>query len=675
MARLKVKRHNIDFADLALDQSTTHYIGRKDGCDIVLQADPGISRQHMVLQYKNNSWSVKVLSQHLPMNSEGKSFSQLELHPSDSFLIPPYEFIFEDEASASRDVESSHPLVDLSENIDALIEQEGSDIFNQAIPDGHQIINHKKEEAINPEVTFHGNEEQTSDIHLEGEPYLKFVFQTHSESIRLKGNKWIAGRDSIAQIQLDDRKASRQHFSLEKVGEQYFIKDLKSANGTLLNGQELIADEAKEIKSGDIITVNQLTVIFELRDLSFSDKLKDLPLQAYSGPMILTSQDWDVVGPTVEPVLQQPPPLPTPQLAQISGTVQKIEAPPQKNVLRMALMGVVALGVMYFALFGTEEAPKQEVTDPLVRTFESLKPEDKKLVVDDYNLVLQYTENGQIENALSRLEKIHSLVNFYKDSKELQARNIEARELLKHKEFILQQEREQLATKQKILTIVTDCRERYASGVDAAAAKSCLSEALQLDPDNTEAQSIISGIELRLSQAEEQERRLKEYNESVEKGRELFAKAKNYLQGKDYHEAINAFSAHVNSNLPDPDNLKKASSRTIANIQGQISTQKNRFMNKAKGFVEAGNLRDAILEAEKAKTIDPYDYSIPNFIESHRRELEGQMKLLYQESAIEEKFGNLNKSEEKWKVIIEKDVPSGEYYLKAKRKMQQYGRL
>lgn len=687
MARLKVRRHQQDFGELTLDESKKHYIGRKDDSDVVLQSDPGISRQHMELSYEAGVWVARILSQHLPIIFQGKTLIQLELKESPmEFQVQPYDFVFESDELEQNAESVLNNLADLPIVMDhdispedSVHEHEESDSeFNQAIPvqdDGYHAPS-SSSDAINPEVTFHGSEEKTSEISLSGEPYLKFMYSTHSESIRLKGNKWIAGRDNIAQIHLDDRKASRQHFSIEKAGEQFYIKDLKSANGTLLNGQELLSSEPKEIKSGDIITVNQLTIIFELRDLSFSDKLKDLPLQAYSGPMILTSQEWDSVGPNLAPTLPQPMPLSPTQLAQLPGTVYKIEQPPKKNNMRTALLVVAILFIVGGIFMNQEEPAKPQATnDGQIKTFESLRPEDQKLVMDDYNLVQQYAAAGQIENALNRLDKIHTLVQFYKDSREIEARMREAREIVRQQEFIRQQQREQEETKQRVFSIVSDCRERYANGVDVDAAKSCLAEALQLDPDNVDAHSIVGAIEMRLNQAREQERLLKEYNDSVDKGRELYAKAKTYMTNKDYHEAINAFSAHINSNLPDPDNLKKTSERTIASIREHIDSQKNGYMVKARSLQTGGNLRDAILYAEQAKKIDPYDYSIPNFIEYNRRELEGQMKLLYQDGAIEEKFGNLHISKEKWKIIIDKDIPTGEYYQKAKRKMAQYGLL
>lgn len=676
MARLKVRRNQQDYGEVNLNESQSYFIGRKENCDLVLQSDPGISRQHIEIKYKSGIWTAHILSRHLPILHNGKTLNQLELTTSPmEFQVPPYDFTFENDAvdensAASHNPESFFPDSHAPESNDI---QNNFAAINQAVSDGQELIKEDVEESIQPEVTFHGNEENTNEIDLSGEPYLKFVYSTHSESIRLKGNKWVAGRDSITQIHLDDRKASRMHFSIEKVGDQYFIKDLQSANGTMINGQDLIAHEATEIKSGDIITVNQLTIIFEIRDLSFSEKLKDLPLQAYSGPMILTSQDWDAVGANALPNAPQSP-LSAPQLAKLSNTAHRISNSGPKNPIRLALMGIVALMIVIGVFYSDDSSQQKASGQEDIKTFESLSSEDQKVVIDDYNLVQQYAANGQIENAISRIDKIHTLVPFYKDSKEIEARMREAREIVKQQEFIKQQQREQAETKARVASIVADCRDRYITGVDANAARSCLAEALQLDPDNIDAQSIINGIELRLSQAQEQERILKEYNDNVEKGRELFTKAKNHLQSKDYHEAINAFSAHVNSNLPDPDELKAASLRTIASVQNHINAQKSIYMNKARAQIQAGNLRDAILNAEQAKKVDPYDYTILNFIESHRRDLEGQMKLLYQESAIEERFGNLTKSEEKWKMIIEKDIPSGEYYQKAKRKIQQFGR-
>lgn len=668
VARLKVLRNQKEYADMALEEGKMYSIGRKEDSDLVLQSDPGISRTHLNIEFGEGHWRVFALSQHIPINYKGRSTTKLVCEEeTTSFFIPPYQFNLVLENELQQEPPLQPEAADFAPEAPPLEEAAPAFPEMDAPPEGMFA---EAAEAVEAHVDgeFDGSDEKTSEIHLSGEPYLKFMFASHSESIRLKGNKWIAGRDSIAQIHLDDKKASRQHFSLEKVGEQYFIKDLKSANGSLLNGQELRPNELREIKSGDIITVNQLTIIFELRDLSFSEKLKDLPLQAYNGPMILTSQEWDLGSPQVV----MPKVLSTAQLAQLPGTAQKVAAKKGMN-LRTLLMGGAAL-VILAAVYFNQDAPRTPAAgDAQAKTYEALTDDDKRLVRDSYSLMLNLYQEGKIQNALNEVGRIHKIIPFYKDSKEIEIRLIEAQETLRQKEFIAQQRMEQERTKMKVRAIVADCRDRFSNATEIEGAQSCLNEALQLDPENGDAQMLLSSISVRMTEALERDKKQKEYNDSVEKGRELYIKAKNLFQNKEYQEAINAFSSHINAQLPDPDNLKDNSKRSIASIESMINRQKQDLMMKAQGMVTNGQLREAILHAEQAKAIDPFDYKTSNFIEQTKNDLTGQMRNLYTDSVIEERFGNLELSKTKWREIVNRDVPNGDYYLKAKRKLQQYG--
>ena len=47
------------------------------------------------------------------------------------------------------------------------------------------------------------------------------------------------GRDKANDIVLDDKLVSRRHAVIQKIGEEYFLEDLGSTNGTLLNGQRV----------------------------------------------------------------------------------------------------------------------------------------------------------------------------------------------------------------------------------------------------------------------------------------------------------------------------------------------------------------------------------------------------------------------------------------------------
>lgn len=78
----------------------------------------------------------------------------------------------------------------------------------------------------------------------------------------------VIGRDEGCLAQVVDQQVSRKHAQIRWVDAYYVIVDLKSANGTLLNGQPLSAESTLE--DGDEITVGGSRLMFSQRD--FKDR-------------------------------------------------------------------------------------------------------------------------------------------------------------------------------------------------------------------------------------------------------------------------------------------------------------------------------------------------------------------------------------------------------------------
>lgn len=64
----------------------------------------------------------------------------------------------------------------------------------------------------------------------------------------------IIGRSSDSDIRIDDRDASRQHAALQPFGEDYYLMDMGSTNGTLVNGEPV---EKRILRHSDKITVGR----------------------------------------------------------------------------------------------------------------------------------------------------------------------------------------------------------------------------------------------------------------------------------------------------------------------------------------------------------------------------------------------------------------------------------
>lgn len=86
------------------------------------------------------------------------------------------------------------------------------------------------------------------------------------------------GRDPSCEIHLDDRALSRRHCRIERRGAALWVLDLKSANGTLLNGQPV--KEPCRLHGGDVIGVGRYTVRFE----GVGEAKADTPVLTLTGP-------------------------------------------------------------------------------------------------------------------------------------------------------------------------------------------------------------------------------------------------------------------------------------------------------------------------------------------------------------------------------------------------------
>src|SRR5215217_7758310 len=75
----------------------------------------------------------------------------------------------------------------------------------------------------------------------------------------LTGTKISVGRDAASEIVLNDASVSRYHCTIVRRGEDFFITDLGSLNGTSVNGRE--ADDTR-LANGDKIIIGYLTFRF-----------------------------------------------------------------------------------------------------------------------------------------------------------------------------------------------------------------------------------------------------------------------------------------------------------------------------------------------------------------------------------------------------------------------------
>jgi len=78
----------------------------------------------------------------------------------------------------------------------------------------------------------------------------------------LRQPKIVIGRDAKAVLVLPNVSVSRRHARLIKVGDDWFVEDLGSQNGTELNGAKLESQARQKLKSGDELFVGKFRLMF-----------------------------------------------------------------------------------------------------------------------------------------------------------------------------------------------------------------------------------------------------------------------------------------------------------------------------------------------------------------------------------------------------------------------------
>ncbi|MFN0053404.1 MAG: SpoIIE family protein phosphatase [Planctomycetales bacterium] len=78
--------------------------------------------------------------------------------------------------------------------------------------------------------------------------------------IELRGERMVMGRHPACQIVLDNAAVSRNHAQILESHHTYFLEDLRSRNGTLLNGERI--QGRTELKDGDEIRICEVVLQF-----------------------------------------------------------------------------------------------------------------------------------------------------------------------------------------------------------------------------------------------------------------------------------------------------------------------------------------------------------------------------------------------------------------------------
>ncbi len=650
---LRIFLNGAEVATIELESGKEYFAGRSSGCEIQLGEFPGISRQHFRVFEQNGQWTVEVTSKLGSVLYNGEAVSELVLTEGTSFKVSQYDFFF-----AQTELKQ------------ALQKASGyeSDFVAAANPPA-VVVNAAPANNYNDDS---GDDYGATMVaQVSNLPYIRIVKDSEGteETLRLEGNMWVAGRDAC-DIALDDVKSSRRHFELSAVGSDFFIRDLGSSNGTLLNGSKLRTDELTPIKSGDVIGVGSTTLHFEIRDPHFKNKLVVLPQQLTQLPP----------GAEYGNVLSFP--------GHTHGGVVQIDSSGmpilKKKGLdfsnpRTRIFATVAAVLLIIAFIFGGESESSKPTSPSANdtkkmAFDKLPEPQKKLVRDTYQMAYNLYLNQKSELSAQQLEKIHLILpEGYEESFKLREEIRQREEDRLRRIAIAEEQRRIEENRLKVEQSIANCKPVARSASTVTKVQECLAEAMTLDPENQQMQNMLSEVENRLQTERLRMANKADYARSLARGRSLYQKADKLENSGDMLSAITAWGNMLNASFPDPDDLKEKGRERLAKLKAGLDKEIARRIDNVEKLYSAGKNREAFAELKNARAVAPNDPRIPEITDRIVRELNGQLQSIYSDSVLEEGLGNVETAKEKWRKILEIDRPEGEYYRRAQSKLRQYG--
>ncbi|NQY99537.1 MAG: FHA domain-containing protein [Bdellovibrionales bacterium] len=695
MAKLVVLKGRKPFAEIELDEEQEYFIGRDQSCDVVLGADKGISRKHLVLRF-DEQWRVELLSKMNNLVIDETFAGESELSNDMSFEVYPYYFILKEE------VEEEQPEYEEPEQEEEPDHQAGGALVPhgtdpQEPEDGTNDGTHEPNTNLpavqgNPhgmQQGFSGEDETVNAANLPalvgphgmGGPKKARILNMaitgtetgRDELIQLDddGPSWVAGRERACEIYINDSHVSRNHFKITREQDQFFLQDLGSANGTELNGESLKPNNKVKLISGDLIQIMDININLEVRDPNFEQQIE----MAEKG-MVLTNQ-------FPNPGYVNPYPYPMHPPAQLPGGQYPGSEPEksgfdfQKHKVRIAIAVLTPLVLLGLLLDdgGNKNLPSQNPgqTGKNSVTFEKLTPEQQAAVKDKFNLAQQHFHNLKYANCLSELRDLHGIIPLYENSKELKTFCEQGAQLLKVEKDRAAREKRQRETEQRIQAIVDTCESSIGLTTTVQQLRTCMSDAIELNPANPRIQALIERLERRDAEKAQAKQRQAAVARRIAAGRREFKKAQKLQAEDQLNAASKQYEKFLNGGYPSLKKEKTDAKRELASVKAMLNQKVEALLTECEALRSNAQYKKAYQICDVATKESPKNKKAITLKKETLSDLRKEMKSIYEDSILEESLGNVEAAKEKWKKIMQNDLEFDDYYKKAKRKLKKYG--
>ncbi|MGH9460771.1 MAG: FHA domain-containing protein [Vicinamibacteria bacterium] len=499
----------------------------------------------------------------------------------------------------------------------------------------------------------------------------------------------VVGRSAAADICIDDPLVSRRHCKIMHHAFGWALVDLKSQNGTFVNGVRV---GETELRHGDQVQIGAFSFYFsESGDVPTTGSLEII--QAAK-----TLEQW-LTAPTLWGLTSAPPPEP-------AGRPSRFHAPPvalsrrlaslSASVLLLVLVGLLGLGLFAMSseppveddfqrIFQAElSAEARQQVDHLQRQAETeAQAGHFPLAIESYRKILVLDPTHQ--EALSEIARIEDHLREEAEMEE-RAREEERR---KHEHVaglveqanasatagdfdtslaLLNQARgadpESPLVVQKLAELHVTEGERHRRRGAFHQAHAAFQTALELDPENVDAAQGISRIHASESRAQQRQRQAEKTRQRVDALTEL---GLTQLKNQEFSEAHTSFSEVL---ALDPSNARAREFGQRA--QDLLEERARPIYEEGVRLFQEGLLLESVARLQRALSIYPDHRATRAFLTDNAAFLREEAANRYKRAYIYEGLGRLKDALELYRqtLALLPDT-SEEYHQKAAQKIEK----
>lgn len=511
------------------------------------------------------------------------------------------------------------------------------------------------------------------------------------------------GRGQECNVVLNDKKSSRKHATISRNGTKFVIKDLKSMNGTLVDGEKITE---KELNAEHTIKIGEVSFQFRAFNTDYmkdeADFLKmpdfvagavsansdtaaveNVP-QYYSAPTGgASSLQSAVPGTTGQIDFMPPPSLPSGKPASLAERFKRYP-PLMKGIVILLL---VMVGVLLFS--DLEETPEKkpkpaEAAKTATATaqnpakpdekpsiaFESLPEETKKIIRSQHQLAFEHLKNKEYDKALFEVRKIFQYIPDYQDAREIERYSLEGKRKLEAMEEERKRKEEEARIKERVVKLSQEI-DSLMQAKNFPQARELITELLTLDPEGEDT------IRRKNDLARfEEDARLANENQAIQaqlkaEGWKRYRAALAQQKAEKWRNALRSYQELLAFGVSDKKLLDSTYAR-VKECKDAIQAIYDPLIQEASQLETSGDYRKAYDTYQKARAMDPTRKEARDGMERIQTTLHEQAKVFYTEAVLAESYSDFATARTKYEDVLKTAPENDVYRERAQRKLKGY---